>query len=131
MISPLPGVTAAKPGSAMRPLPGIVADVVDDQATLVWIGSSSDAEALQKDFQRLRGPGGEWNVRIEAKTAFVSLVGLGLSAREAAKAEGALEKAGVRIAALRSSPHALVFRVPPDRVDDAVRALHAAFLESA
>jgi acetyl-CoA synthetase len=33
MISPLPGVTAAKPGSAMRPLPGIVADVVDDTGT--------------------------------------------------------------------------------------------------
>jgi acetyl-CoA synthetase len=32
MISPLPGVTATKPGSAMRPLPGISADVVDDQA---------------------------------------------------------------------------------------------------
>ncbi|WP_436774293.1 acetate--CoA ligase [Yinghuangia sp. YIM S09857] len=32
MISPLPGVTAAKPGSAMRPLPGIAADVVDDNA---------------------------------------------------------------------------------------------------
>ena len=31
MISPLPGVTAAKPGSAMRALPGIEADVVDDQ----------------------------------------------------------------------------------------------------
>jgi acetyl-CoA synthetase len=31
MISPLPGVTATKPGSAMRPLPGINADVVDDQ----------------------------------------------------------------------------------------------------
>ena len=30
MISPLPGVTAAKPGSAMRPLPGIGAEVVDD-----------------------------------------------------------------------------------------------------
>ncbi|HZN72613.1 MAG TPA: acetate--CoA ligase [Micromonosporaceae bacterium] len=30
MISPLPGVTATKPGSAMAPLPGIVADVVDD-----------------------------------------------------------------------------------------------------
>ncbi|GAA0933506.1 acetate--CoA ligase [Nonomuraea longicatena] len=30
MISPLPGVTDAKPGAAMRPLPGIVADVVDD-----------------------------------------------------------------------------------------------------
>ncbi|WP_030486291.1 acetate--CoA ligase [Micromonospora chokoriensis] len=35
MISPLPGVTAAKPGSAMTPLPGIVADVVDDQGQSV------------------------------------------------------------------------------------------------
>ncbi len=32
MISPLPGITAAKPGSAMRPLPGVCADVVDDAA---------------------------------------------------------------------------------------------------
>src|SRR2546423_9763101 len=30
MISPLPGVTTTKPGSATRPLPGIVADVLDD-----------------------------------------------------------------------------------------------------
>ena len=30
MISPLPGVAAAKPGSAMKSLPGIGADVVDD-----------------------------------------------------------------------------------------------------
>jgi acetyl-CoA synthetase len=32
MISPLPGVTHGKPGAAMRPLPGISAEVVDDQA---------------------------------------------------------------------------------------------------
>ncbi|HNP55936.1 MAG TPA: acetate--CoA ligase [Gordonia sp. (in: high G+C Gram-positive bacteria)] len=32
MISPLPGVTATKPGSAMRPLPGISARIVDDDA---------------------------------------------------------------------------------------------------
>ncbi len=31
MIAPLPGVTAAKPGSAMRPLPGISARIVDRQ----------------------------------------------------------------------------------------------------
>ena len=31
MISPLPGITAAKPGSAMRPLPGIDAAVVDEK----------------------------------------------------------------------------------------------------
>jgi acetyl-CoA synthetase len=35
MISPLPGVTASKPGSAMTPLPGISADVVDDTAESV------------------------------------------------------------------------------------------------
>ncbi|MFD6137909.1 acetate--CoA ligase, partial [Isoptericola sp. NPDC060257] len=35
MISPLPGVTATKPGSAQVALPGIVADVVDDEARSV------------------------------------------------------------------------------------------------
>jgi acetyl-CoA synthetase len=35
MISPLPGITATKPGSAMTPLPGISAKVVDEQATPV------------------------------------------------------------------------------------------------
>jgi acetyl-CoA synthetase len=35
MISPLPGVTATKPGAAMRPLPGISAEVVDDQGHAV------------------------------------------------------------------------------------------------
>ncbi|WP_326819369.1 acetate--CoA ligase [Streptosporangium sp. NBC_01756] len=38
MISPLPGVTAGKPGAAMRPLPGINAEVVDDQAQPVGNG---------------------------------------------------------------------------------------------
>ncbi len=39
MISPLPGITAAKPGSAMTPLPGICADVVDDSGEPVPNGS--------------------------------------------------------------------------------------------
>ncbi|GAA2889172.1 acetate--CoA ligase [Pseudonocardia halophobica] len=38
MISPLPGVTATKPGSAMRPLPGIGAAVVDENGTPVGHG---------------------------------------------------------------------------------------------
>jgi len=33
MISPLPGVSAARPGSAMKPLPGISAKVVDEEGT--------------------------------------------------------------------------------------------------
>lgn len=39
MISPLPGVTAGKPGSAMTPLPGINADVIDDLGNSVPNGS--------------------------------------------------------------------------------------------
>ncbi len=35
LISPLPGVSATKPGSAMQALPGVVADVVDDQGESV------------------------------------------------------------------------------------------------
>ena len=38
MISPLPGVTATKPGSAMRPIPGISAKVVDETAHEVGKG---------------------------------------------------------------------------------------------
>jgi acetyl-CoA synthetase len=39
MISPLPGVTAGKPGSAMTPLPGIEVDVVDETGESVPNGS--------------------------------------------------------------------------------------------
>ena len=35
MISPLPGVTATKPGSAMGPLPGVSVDVVDGEGVSV------------------------------------------------------------------------------------------------
>ncbi|HET7628503.1 MAG TPA: acetate--CoA ligase [Bacillales bacterium] len=39
MIAPLPGITATKPGSATKPLPGIIADVVDDQGNSVEPGN--------------------------------------------------------------------------------------------
>ena len=39
MISPLPGVTAGKPGSAMKALPGVSALVVDDDGNAVKPGS--------------------------------------------------------------------------------------------
>ncbi|GAA1799215.1 acetate--CoA ligase [Nocardioides hankookensis] len=39
MISPLPGVTHGKPGSAMIPIPGISADVVTEEGTSVPHGS--------------------------------------------------------------------------------------------
>jgi acetyl-CoA synthetase len=44
MISPLPGVAAAKPGSAMTPLPGISAKVVDDHGNELATPSSDEGE---------------------------------------------------------------------------------------
>jgi len=38
LISPLPGITSLKPGSATRPLPGIVADVVNEKGESVKVG---------------------------------------------------------------------------------------------
>jgi acetyl-CoA synthetase len=38
MITPLPGVTATKPGSATFPLPGIIADIVDETGQSVGKG---------------------------------------------------------------------------------------------
>jgi acetyl-CoA synthetase len=38
MITPLPGITTLKPGSATKPFPGIVADVVNEQGASVPLG---------------------------------------------------------------------------------------------
>jgi acetyl-CoA synthetase len=38
LISPLPGITSLKPGSATKPLPGIVADVVNEKGESVPVG---------------------------------------------------------------------------------------------
>ncbi|MFZ1162573.1 acetate--CoA ligase [Mycobacterium sp.] len=44
MISPLPGVAAAKPGSAMTPLPGVSAKIVDDDGNQLSLPSSDEGE---------------------------------------------------------------------------------------
>jgi acetyl-CoA synthetase len=38
LISPLPGVTVCRPGSATRPLPGVVAEIVNDKGEAVPVG---------------------------------------------------------------------------------------------
>jgi acetyl-CoA synthetase len=45
MISPLPGVTDCKPGSAMRPLPGISAKIVDDDGNELAPGTDHGEQA--------------------------------------------------------------------------------------
>ncbi|CAB4531677.1 unannotated protein [freshwater metagenome] len=59
MISPLPGVTATKPGSAMRPIPGISAKVVDDNGVPVPNGHGGYLILDQPWPSMLRGVWGE------------------------------------------------------------------------
>jgi len=101
---------------------------IDSHGALVWVGGRPDIEALVADFRRLRGPGGEWKITPYHGAAFVSLVGLGLGAPEVAKAERALEKAGIPLVAVRLTPTALIVRVDTSHAESAVRALHGAFL---
>ncbi|MCU0283442.1 MAG: acetate--CoA ligase [Candidatus Nanopelagicales bacterium] len=59
MISPLPGVTACKPGSAMRPLPGIGAAVVDDEGHPVANGGGGYLVLTEPWPSMLRGIWGD------------------------------------------------------------------------
>ncbi len=59
MISPLPGVTACKPGSAMRPLPGIGAAVVDDEGSPVGLGGGGYLVLTEPWPSMLRGIWGD------------------------------------------------------------------------
>ncbi|MFM8842254.1 MAG: acetate--CoA ligase, partial [Actinomycetota bacterium] len=59
MISPLPGVTASKPGSAMRALPGISAKVVDESGKEVSKGHGGYLVLDQPWPSMLRGVWGE------------------------------------------------------------------------
>jgi acetyl-CoA synthetase len=59
MISPLPGVTATKPGSAMKAIPGISAKVVDDKGVPVPNGHGGFLILDQPWPSMLRGVWGE------------------------------------------------------------------------
>jgi acetyl-CoA synthetase len=59
MISPLPGVTATKPGSAMKAIPGISAKVVDDKGVAVPNGHGGFLILDQPWPSMLRGVWGE------------------------------------------------------------------------
>ena len=59
MISPLPGVTTTKPGSATKPFPGIAADVVDEQGNSVPLGGGGYLVIKQPWPSMLRGLWGD------------------------------------------------------------------------
>ncbi|HEX8001842.1 MAG TPA: acetate--CoA ligase [Mycobacteriales bacterium] len=59
MIAPLPGVTAAKPGAAMRTLPGISAEVVDNAGSAVGPGGGGYLTLTEPWPSMLRGVWGD------------------------------------------------------------------------
>ena len=59
LISPLPGATTTKPGSATFPLPGISADVVDDSGASVPLGSGGYLTLTKPWPSMLRGIWGD------------------------------------------------------------------------
>ena len=59
MISPLPGVTEAKPGSAMRAIPGISARVIDESGSEVPLGGGGYLALTEPWPSMLRGIWGE------------------------------------------------------------------------
>ncbi|MDA2808227.1 acetate--CoA ligase [Nocardiopsis suaedae] len=59
MVSPLPGVHSGKPGAAMRPLPGIAADVVDDKGESVPPGGGGFIVVREPWPSMLRGIWGD------------------------------------------------------------------------
>ena len=69
MISPLPGVTATKPGSAMKPLPGISAEVVDDAGKSVGNGRGGYLVLTKPWPSMMRGV---WNEPVRYKETYWS-----------------------------------------------------------
>ena len=59
MISPLPGVTQTKPGSAMTPLPGVSAQVINEKAEPVSLGGAGYLVLTQPWPGMLRGIWGD------------------------------------------------------------------------
>jgi acetyl-CoA synthetase len=59
LISPLPGITATKPGSAMGVLPGVVGKVVDDQENVLGNGGAGYLVLTEPWPSMLRGVWGD------------------------------------------------------------------------
>ncbi|GAA1080795.1 acetate--CoA ligase [Nocardiopsis composta] len=59
MVSPLPGVTEGKPGAAMRPLPGLAVDVVDEKGEPVGNGEGGYIVVREPWPSMLRGIWGD------------------------------------------------------------------------
>jgi aspartate kinase len=106
-------------------------DAEPERVRLSWAVKESEAAALETAWQAAEKPAGRWRLRVEGGLALVSLVGSDLAgdADVPLAAARALSRAEIPVLGLRAAALAVSLLVPAERGEDAVRRLHAEFVE--
>jgi aspartate kinase len=106
-------------------------DTRGDHVRVAWAVSEEDAAAFEQAWQRAERPAGRWRLTVDLGRALVSVAGsdLGGDADVALAAFRALSRAEIPVLAARVGPLAISLLVPAERGEDAVRRLHAEFVE--
>ena len=106
-------------------------DAEPERVRLSWAVKESEAAALEAAWQAAEKPAGRWRLRVAGGLALVSLVGHDLAgdADVPLAAARALSRAEIGVLGLRAGSLAVSLLVPAERGEDAVRRLHAEFVE--
>jgi len=106
-------------------------DAEPERVRLSWAVKESEAAALEAAWQAAEKPAGRWRLRVAGGLALVSLVGSDLAgdADVPLAAARALSRAEIPVLGLRAGSLAVSLLVPSERGEDAVRRLHAEFVE--
>jgi aspartate kinase len=104
-----------------------------ERCRLTWIAPDADAQRLSDAWESLDPPQGRWTLNVHRGLALVSIVGHALADRAefALDATRRLAAAEVPVRAMRADALSLSFVVPNNGLDSALRALHAAYFETA
>jgi aspartokinase len=102
-----------------------------DRVRLSWALRESQAAAFEEAWRGAEQPAGRWRLTLAGGRALVSVVGsdLGGDADVALAAARALSRGEIPVLAARVGAQAVSLLVPGECGDDAVRRLHAEFVE--
>ena len=106
-------------------------DAEPERVRLSWAVKESEAASSAAAWQAAEKPAGRWRLRVAGGLALVSLVGSDLAgdADVPLAAARALSRAEIPVLGLRAGSLAVSLMVPAERGEDAVRRLHAEFVE--
>jgi aspartate kinase len=107
-------------------------DAESERVRLSWAVKESEAAAFAVAWEKAEKPAGRWRLRVEGGRALVSLVGSDLAgdADVALAAARALSRAEIPVLGARAGSLAVSLLVPAERGEDALRRLHAEFVEN-